>query len=124
MSKRILVTGAASGIGAAAAAELRSRGARVIGLDLSADGEDIIECDVSEQESVDAAVAEGIERLGGLDVLINNAGIANPHSAGAPPDEGALAVIDVNLLGPWRVTAAAIPRVPPLWASGLPALSP
>jgi len=111
MSKRVLITGAASGIGAAAAAELRSRGARVIGLDLNADGEDVIACDVRDQESVDAAVAEGIERLGGLDVLINNAGIANPHSAGTAPDEGALAVIDVNLLGPWRVTAAAIPAL-------------
>jgi NAD(P)-dependent dehydrogenase (short-subunit alcohol dehydrogenase family) len=82
---RILLTGAAGGIGAAAAAELRARGARVMGLDLDA-GADVIACDVRDQASVDRAVAEGIERLGGLDVLINNAGIGTPQSAGAAPE--------------------------------------
>jgi NAD(P)-dependent dehydrogenase (short-subunit alcohol dehydrogenase family) len=107
---RVLITGAAGGIGSAAAAELRSRGAQVIGLDLEA-GDEIIACDVRDQASVDAAVAEAIERLGGLDVLVNNAGIGTPQSAGSPPDERALAVIDVNLVGPWRVTAAALPAL-------------
>jgi NAD(P)-dependent dehydrogenase (short-subunit alcohol dehydrogenase family) len=107
---RVLLTGAAGGIGSAAAAELRARGAQVIGLDLHA-GDDVIECDVRDQASVDRAVAAAIERLGGLDVLVNNAGIGTPQSAGEPPDERALAVIDVNLLGPWRVTAAALPAL-------------
>jgi NAD(P)-dependent dehydrogenase (short-subunit alcohol dehydrogenase family) len=111
MSKRVLITGAAGGIGAAAAAELRSRGARVVGLDLKADGDDVIACDVRDQAAVDAAVAEAIERLGGLDVLINNAGLGQPQSAGRAPDEAALAVIDVNMIGPWRVTAAALPTL-------------
>ena len=63
-----------------------------------------------------AAVAAAIEQLGGLDVLINNAGLGTPQSAAAPPDEAALAVLDVNLVGPWRVTsrrtarAARVPR--------------
>jgi NAD(P)-dependent dehydrogenase (short-subunit alcohol dehydrogenase family) len=105
---RVLLTGAAGGIGSAAATELRARGAQVVGLDLEP-GEGIIECDVRDQASVDAAVATAIERLGGLDVLINNAGIGTPQSAGERPDERALAVIDVNLVGPWRVTAAALP---------------
>jgi NAD(P)-dependent dehydrogenase (short-subunit alcohol dehydrogenase family) len=104
---RVLLTGAAGGIGSAAVAELRRRGATVLGLDLEA-GEDILACDVRDQASVDAAVAEVIERLGGLDVLVNNAGIGTPQGAGTPPDERALAVIDVNLVGPWRVTSAAL----------------
>jgi NAD(P)-dependent dehydrogenase (short-subunit alcohol dehydrogenase family) len=108
--KRVLITGAAGGIGSAAAAELRARGASVIGLDLES-GDDVLACDVRDQAAVDAAVVEAVRRLGGLDVLINNAGIGTPQSAGLRPDEGALAVLDVNLLGPWRVTAAALPAL-------------
>ena len=107
---RVLLTGAAGGIGTATAAMLRERGARVIGLDLLS-GPDILACDVREQESVDGAVAGAIGKLGGLDVLINNAGLGLPQSAGAAPDDDALAVIDVNLLGPWRVTSAALPAL-------------
>jgi NAD(P)-dependent dehydrogenase (short-subunit alcohol dehydrogenase family) len=112
VSARVVITGAAGGIGGAAAAALRARGARVIGLDLVADPEhDVLACDVRDQASVDAAVAEAVERLGGLDVLINNAGIGIPQSAGEAPDGDALAVIDINLLGPWRVTSAALPAL-------------
>jgi NAD(P)-dependent dehydrogenase (short-subunit alcohol dehydrogenase family) len=101
--------GAAGGIGGAAAAELRRQGARIVGLDVHADGDDVIECDIRDQESVDHAVAAAIEQLGGgLDVLINNAGVGDPQSAGKPPDEKALAVIDINLIGAWRVTSAAL----------------
>ena len=110
MSARAIVTGAASGIGAATAQELRARGARVIGLDL-APGEDVIACDVRDQAAVNTAVAEAVERLGGLDVLINNAGVGHAQSPSQAPDERALAVIDINLVGPWRVTAAALPAL-------------
>jgi NAD(P)-dependent dehydrogenase (short-subunit alcohol dehydrogenase family) len=109
-SARVIVTGAAGGIGGAACAALRKRGARVVGLDLHA-GDDVIACDVRDQASVDAAVAAAIERLGGLDVLINNAGIGLPQSAGEAPGDDAAAVLDVNLVGPWRVTAAALPAL-------------
>jgi NAD(P)-dependent dehydrogenase (short-subunit alcohol dehydrogenase family) len=108
--KRVLITGAASGIGAATMAELRSRGAEVVGLDLNA-GDGLIACDVRDQASVDAAVREAIERLGGLDVLINNAGVGYAQSAGLAPDDDALALLDVNLIGPWRVTSAALPAL-------------
>jgi NAD(P)-dependent dehydrogenase (short-subunit alcohol dehydrogenase family) len=107
---RVLITGAAGGIGGAAMAELRRRGTQVVGLDLRA-GDDLVECDIRDQASVDRAVAEAIERLGGLDVLINNAGVGTPQSAGERPDEAALAVIDINLVGAWRVTAAALPAL-------------
>jgi NAD(P)-dependent dehydrogenase (short-subunit alcohol dehydrogenase family) len=101
---RILITGAAGGIGSACAAALREAGARVEGLDIE-------DCDVRDQASVDAAVAGAIARMAGLDVLINCAGIGTPQSASLPPEEDALKVIDVNLLGTWRVTAAALPAL-------------
>jgi len=107
---RVLLTGAAGGIGTALARRLRERGARVIGLDLLA-GPDIVACDIRDQASVDRRGAEAIGKLGGLDVLINNAGLGLPQSAGAPPGEDAQSVIDVNLLGPWRVTSAALPAL-------------
>jgi NAD(P)-dependent dehydrogenase (short-subunit alcohol dehydrogenase family) len=110
VSKRVIITGAASGIGAATAEALRKRGAEVIGLDLQAqDG--VVACDVTDQASIDAAVSYAIDRLGGLDALVNCAGIGIPQSAAQRPDDAALRVIDVNLLGTWRVTAAALPAL-------------
>jgi len=106
--KRIIITGAAGGIGSATVERLRSRGCTVVGLDLS--GADL-ECDVRDQASVDRAVSAATDQLDGLDVLINNAGLGTPQSAAAAPDDDALAVLDVNLLGPWRVTSAALPAL-------------
>lgn len=107
---RILITGMAGGIGGAAAERLRARGAQVLGLDLEA-SEDVLACDVRDQEAVEQAVARALDRLGGLDVLINAAGIGSPQSATEPPGEDSMRIIDVNLYGTWRVTAAALPAV-------------
>jgi len=110
MSKRVIITGAASGIGKASAKALRDRDAEVIGLDLEAvDG--LIACDVTDQTSVDKAIAEATKRLGGVDALVNCAGIGLPQSATETPGPDALRVLDVNLLGTWRVTAAALPAL-------------
>jgi NAD(P)-dependent dehydrogenase (short-subunit alcohol dehydrogenase family) len=113
LSRRVLITGAASGIGAATAAELRRRGARVVGIDLAGDEDaGIVACDVTDPDAVANGVAEATRRLGGgLDVLINNAGVGFSQSAGTSPDATARRVIDVNLIGPWRVTAAALPAL-------------
>ena len=112
MHERVIITGAASGIGAAAAARLRERGASVVGLDLNAADPDVVQCDVSDPDSIERAISEAIERLGGgIDVLVNNAGVGFAQSAGLPPDERAMTVFEVNMLGPWRVTAAALPEL-------------
>jgi NAD(P)-dependent dehydrogenase (short-subunit alcohol dehydrogenase family) len=106
----VIITGAASGIGAATAQALRERGAEVVGLDINA-GDGVFACDVTNQGSVDAAIATAVERLGALDALVNCAGIGIPQSAAQRPDEAAARVLDVNLLGTWRVTAAALPAL-------------
>ena len=105
--KRVLITGASGAFGTAVSEELRRRGATVVGLDLEA-GDDVIACDITSPAAVEAGVAEAVERLGGLDVLVNNAGIGGPASAGSPPDERTRAMVEVNLFGAWNVTAAAI----------------
>jgi NAD(P)-dependent dehydrogenase (short-subunit alcohol dehydrogenase family) len=109
-TKRVIITGAASGIGAGTAQALRKHGAQVVGLDLNP-GEDVIACDVTDQKSVDRAMTEAIERLGGVDALVNCAGIGLPQSAVLPPGPDALRVLDVNLLGTWRATASALPAL-------------
>ena len=109
MTRRALVTGASGAFGSALRAELRSRGWTVAGLDLRPDGDDVVECDVTDDAAVPAAVAAAVDRLGGgLDLLVNNAGIGGPASAGRPPTERVRQMLDVNLLGAWRVTAASI----------------
>src|SRR5699024_2503822 len=76
---RALVTGGASAIGAATASALQGRVAQVSVLDLqpdgSPDGSLALRCDVADSAGVDEAVAEAAARLGGLHIVINNAGI-------------------------------------------------
>ena len=111
MSRRALVTGASGAFGSALRTELRSRGWTVAGLDLRPDPDDpeVLACDVTDDAAVPDAVGAAIERLGGgLDLLVNNAGIGGPASAGEPPTDRVRLMLDVNLLGAWRVTAAAI----------------
>ncbi len=108
--RRVLITGAWSGIGAALTATLAARGVQVRGLDV-VDSEHTLSCDVTDQDSVDAAVAEAIAQLGGLDALVNCAGISPVQSATEPPGRDAIETLNVNLLGPWRVTAAALPSL-------------
>lgn len=105
------MTGASGAFGTAVRADLHRRGWQVAGLDLKprADDDEVIACDVSDDDAVPRAVTAAMDRLGGrLDVLVNNAGIGGPASAGEPPGEHVRRMLDVNLLGAWRVTAAAI----------------
>ena len=108
MSGRVLITGASGAFGTALRDAMRAKGWSVAGLDLRADGGEVIACDITDPEAAATGVAEAVERLGGLDVLINNAGIGGPASAGEPPGELVRSMIDVNLMGAWTVTAAAI----------------
>ena len=105
--KRIVVTGAAQGIGAEAAAELRSRGAEVITLDM-ADGADFV-CDVSDADRVDAVFDE----IGAIDGLLNNAGliVRRKNHDEIPLDEWDR-VFAVNVKGTFLCSRAAVRNMP------------
>lgn len=110
---RVLVTGAANGIGRATAAAFRDAGARVMGLDLSA-GEDPVKtlaCDLRREEDVIGAVAAAVRALGGLDVVVNNAGIMREAPIGAITAADIDAHFAVNVRGAILVTREALPHL-------------
>lgn len=108
-----VVTGGASGLGLATALEIAGRGATVAVLDRSVDGVPAplvgFVGDVSDRASVDAAIAAIAERFGGIDVVINNAGIGATGDVAANDDDEWARVLDVNVTGIARVSAAALP---------------
>jgi len=122
--KVALVTGAARGIGFETARQMHLRGASVAVVDLDAGqareaaeriGERAIGIagDVTDMGAMRAAVAETVERFGGLDLAMANAGIAPPTATTTrtmPPEEWER-VIDVNLMGVWNTVQAALPQI-------------
>jgi NAD(P)-dependent dehydrogenase (short-subunit alcohol dehydrogenase family) len=107
---RALVTGGGSGIGRATAELLLARGARVAVLDVDPAGAALgFTADLTDDSSVREAVAAAGAALGGLDVLVNNAGIGAAGTVEDNPDEEWHRVLDVNLLGIVRTSRAALP---------------
>lgn len=108
--RRVLVTGAAAGIGRSVAELLSADGGLVVGIDLNA-GDDILACDVSDEASVRSAVAAAVGRLGGLDVVVNVAGVDQFRRF----EDLDLATwqrhLGVNLTGPMLVSQAALPHL-------------
>ena len=113
-AKVALVTGAASGIGAATARVLAAEGATVVGLDRQpgrSGGIDITPCDVTDPTSVRAAVDAVVDAHDGLDIVANVAGIAQFGHVEQVSIEEWRRVLDVNLTGPFIVSQAAIPHL-------------
>ncbi|GFG29132.1 hypothetical protein Cfor_12657 [Coptotermes formosanus] len=108
-----VVTGASSGIGAAIAAELTKKGIKVVGLDPRFEGVQqlsksqesatgklyAVKCDVSNEAEVLTAFKWVKDNLGGVDILINNAGVAYDTSLTGGPTEELKKMLDVNVLG-------------------------
>ena len=108
--KVALVTGAASGIGAATAALLEREGATVVRLDVQ-DGEGVVHCDVSDRAQVRTAVADVISAHGGIDVLANVAGLVRFGRFEDMSQEAWQLQLDVNLTGPFNLCQEALPSL-------------
>ncbi|MFF7162455.1 SDR family NAD(P)-dependent oxidoreductase [Streptomyces sp. NPDC008086] len=112
---KALVTGGASGIGRATAELLAQRGAQVAVLDLDPSSVEkpllAYSADVSDDASVRTAVAAAVADLGGLDVLVNNAGVGAQGTVEDNDDAEWHRVMDVNVVGMVRVARAALPHL-------------
>jgi NAD(P)-dependent dehydrogenase (short-subunit alcohol dehydrogenase family) len=108
-----IVTGGASGIGAAIARALDRAGATVAVLDLDPRHADsalaAYSADVGDRASVEAAVSAVAERFGRIDIVVNNAGIGAQGDIAANDDMEWARVLSINVTGIARVTAAALP---------------
>jgi 3-hydroxy acid dehydrogenase / malonic semialdehyde reductase len=113
--KTAIVTGASSGIGAATARALQREGARVAGGARRVDqvvGDMVLPLDVADPASCERFVSEAVERLGGLDVLVNGAGLAlgrDPFAESTEEDEHV--VLETNVNGLLRMTRLCLPHV-------------
>lgn len=120
--KCAVVTGGASGIGAAIARTFTERGAKVAVLDLAGDAATDLAnslgprvsahaCDVGDAASVARAFASAEAEMGGLDILVNNAGIAHIGTVETTTEEDFDRLYRVNVKGVYLCTKAAVPRM-------------
>src|SRR4051812_8021645 len=119
--RTVLITGGASGIGAALAQALTARGARVGLIDREAEALSAVRerlpgaasavADVRDRDGLRGAIEELVGRLGGLDICVANAGIATGGPLRLVGPQSVEDTIDINLLGIWRTVRAALPFV-------------
>ncbi|MBN8739111.1 MAG: hypothetical protein BGP24_09915 [Lysobacterales bacterium 69-70] len=114
-NKRVLITGAAGGLGRTTAELLAQAGARVVGLDVRDVGAAwragrFIQCDLTEGAQVSDALVKALDYLGGgIDILINNAGTLSLQDAGIRPTAGSRRSVEVNFWSAWALAASVMP---------------
>jgi NAD(P)-dependent dehydrogenase (short-subunit alcohol dehydrogenase family) len=122
LGRRAIVSGAGRGIGLAIARRLVEGGARVAVADVDAGGANEaavalgngsigVSCDVRSMADVNAAVATTVEAFGGLDLLVNNAGIEIAKQITELTEDDFSRVLDINVMGTFRFTKAAVPAL-------------
>jgi NAD(P)-dependent dehydrogenase (short-subunit alcohol dehydrogenase family) len=123
-SMNILITGASSGFGKAAAQTLAKGGHTVVATMRGTDGKNkasadelagtdnihVVDIDVTSDDSVNKGIAQAIEKAGGLDVVVNNAGIAGMGVSESFTVDDVKSIFDVNTFGPVRVANAVLPH--------------
>ncbi|TPQ20718.1 SDR family NAD(P)-dependent oxidoreductase [Streptomyces sporangiiformans] len=124
--KSVIVTGAASGIGRATALRFAAEGAKVVVADLNAEGAKsvvgaiesaggtavAVTGDLSDSAVVDGVVASAVDTFGGIDVLVNNAGVMDSMSATADVTDAEWErVLRINLTAPFLLTRAVLPHM-------------
>ena len=135
--KVVLITGAARGQGRSHAVRLAEEGAHIIAVDISTNLDGVTydmarrndleetarlvetlgrkvfiqEADVRDFATLDTAVQAGVEALGGLDVVVANAGIVSYGAATELPEQTWQDMIDINLTGVWHTVKASVPRI-------------
>lgn len=118
MNKTALITGCSSGFGKAAAELFLEKGWNVVATmrtpkDLFGDSDRVLttRLDVTDPQSITSAIEAGIERFGGIDVIVNNAGIGMMSAVEATPDDRIRELFDTNVFGLMAVTKAIIPHM-------------
>ncbi len=112
--KHVVVTGAASGIGAALVTRFVAEGARVVGADLHTQGipcDDAVVCDVTDPDALYSLIDDAEVRNGPIDLFCSNAGILGGFGALDLSDDDWQQVIDVNLMAHIRVARHLVPRM-------------